>query len=346
MATNVFPVAVTSSSSVSAKAATIAGSGQYYKLSEKFVASVWTITCVNTTIARVVFFDAAGSSVGGAATSAGAISINLASDAAYALVTIDTGSNVVVTFTQTALPLISSSISFSGTLDTITSSGTYTPASGAGPAYVLCFGAGGGGGGSGNAASGGGGGGAGGLWAGFHTLPSSLSVTIGAFGNGGGPSGQEATAGNAGGTSVFGNIQATGGNGGGPGSGGTGGTTGIGSTTGGGSSINDLGTNIALASGGNGVTNAGTATPGIALVSPVQSVKSGSTGGGGAGSGAGSPSSGAGSGIGTGGNGVGSGGAGNAATGFAAGGGGGSGGASSGGRGSAGVIYVFRDLVI
>ena len=344
MASNVFPQATTSS--VSARAATIVSPSTYYRLSQTFSASVWSITCVSSTIANITFYNAAGSAITNAITSSGSISVNLASDAAYAIIHINTGSNVVVTFTQTALPLVSNTVSFSGTLDTITSSGTYTPESGAGPAYVLCFGAGGGGGGSGYAASGGGGGGAGGLWAGYYTLPSSLSVTIGAFGNGGGPAGGPANAGNAGGTSVFGNIQATGGRGGGPGSGGTGGLTGVGSGTGAGTNLNDFGTNVAIVSGGNGVTNAGTANAGTALLSPIQSIKSGSTGGGGAGAGSGTASNGAGSGIGTGGNSPGSGASGNAASGRAAGGGGGSGGDSYGGAGTSGVIYVFRNLVV
>jgi hypothetical protein len=344
MANTVFPIA--STSSLNAKAATIASPNTYVKLAQTFSASVWSITCPSSTNASVTFYDSEGSIITRATTSSGSISVNLASDAAYAIVYTNTGSNVVVTFTQTALPLVSNSASFSGTLDTITSSGTYTPASGAGPAYVLCFGGGGGGGGSGYAASGGGGGGAGGLWAGFYTLPSSVSATIGSFGNGGGPAGGAANAGNAGGTSVFGNVQATGGRAGIGGSAGAGGLTGVGSGTGAGSNLNDFGTNTAITSGGNGVTNAGTANAGAVLSSPVQSVKSGSTGGGGAGAGSGTASNGAGSGIGAGGNSPGSGASGNAATGFAAGGGGGSGGDSNGGRGSAGVIYVFRELVV
>jgi hypothetical protein len=344
MAHSIFPVA--STSSLNARAATIASPSTYYRLSQTFSASVWSITCVNTTIANITFYNAAGSAITNAITSSGSVSVNLASDAAYAIIFINTGSNVVVTFTQTALPLVSSSVSFSGTLDTITNSGTYTPAS-TGAAYVLCFGAGGGGGGSGYAASGGGGGGAGGLWAGFYTLPANVSASIGAAGNGGtNAAGGNANAGNAGGTSIFGNIQATGGRGGGGGSAGAGGVTGIGSGTGAGSNLNDFGTNTGIASGGNGVTNAGTANAGAVLSSPIQSIKSGSTGGGGAGAGSGTASNGAGSGIGTGGNSPGSGASGNAATGRAAGGGGGSGGDSSGGAGTAGVIYVFRNLVV
>ena len=345
MAITVFPQA--SSSSVNARAVTIASPNTYYRISQTFTASIWSITCVNSTVAQITFYNSSGSAITSATTVSGSISVNLASDASYAYIYTNTGSNIVITFTQTALPLASNTLSFSGTLDTISTSGTYTPASGAGPAYVLCFGGGGGGGGSGYAASGGGGGGAGGLWAGFYTLPSSVSATIGSFGNGGtNAAGGAANAGNAGGTSIFGNIQATGGNGGIGGSAGAGGTTGIGSGTGAGSNINDLGTKSAQVSGGNGVTNAGTANTGTALSSPIQSIKSGSTGGGGAGAGSGTASNGAGSGIGTGGNSPGSGASGNAATGFAAGGGGGSGGDSSGGRGSAGVIYVMRGLTV
>lgn len=344
MSLSVFPISSTSSSSVNATGVIISSPVTLYKLTKTFQVGVYTITCVSSTVASVTFNDSNGVPITTAKTVNGTISVNLATQAETCWITTDTGSNVVITFTLTAAFVSAGTISFSGVLDTITTTSTYTPAT-TGSSFILVFGAGGGGGGSGGSASGGGGGGAGGLWAGFYTLSANQSVTIGAGGNGG-TGATNANAGNAGGTTIFGNVQATGGNGGGGGSAGAGGTTGIGSGTGSGSNINILGTNSALYSGANGTTNAGSASTPAVLNSPRTDVKTGSTGGGGGGAGSGAATAGVGSGIGTGGNGsTNNTNTGGSASGRAAG-GGGAGGVATGGSGSAGVVYVMRSLVI
>ena len=119
---------------------------------------------------------------------------------AYYTVGATSNANLILTFS--AAPVSSTS----GTLDTITTSGTYNQT---GPAYVVADGGGGNGGnanGNYNGASSGGGG-AGGITASFYQLTGSTSVTIGGAG---------------GGTTTFGNLSAAGGNNGGNGEGGGG----------------------------------------------------------------------------------------------------------------------------
>jgi hypothetical protein len=310
MASNVFPVAVASSSSGSAgSATTLTTAYTQYNMVRSLTAGIYTVTVSPPqAIVNIAYYDSS-SVITRAVTSSGTVTVNLASDATGALLYSDTNSSVLL-MTKTGYNIVSSSIS--GTLDTITSTSTYNQT---GRLYVLAVGGGAGGGGA-NIVSGpagwssgrGGSGGAATTYVGVFNAPT--SITIGAAGNGNAYQGSGT--GNSGGTTSFGNVLSA--------AGGVGG----GNTGGNGQYYDPYNSGFASSSAGSVVIN------------PALSVKTGSNGGGGGGSEGGGGSSGAGSGIGTGGNG-----GPGAASGYGAGGGGGARGAG-GGVGTAGVVYVLR----
>lgn len=318
-------------SSVNGKAYQVPLANTKYKLSDTFSSGIYTITCPSGVIATVTFDS--GTSITTAVTVSSTIVVNLANEASSVYVSVDTGTDNVVTINQTASSLPGTTIS--GTLDTITSTNTYNQT---GKLYVLAVGGGQGGGwaGWGDDKISGTGGAYGKMSAGIFYTNSSTAITIGSGGTvkadkNVGPNRH----GNPGGTTTFGNLL---------------------SAVGG-------GTNDNVGGGGQSNTNG---NPGSAQSSIALDITNGSNGGGGSGgSGYGNYSSpptangasGAGSGIGTGGNGGNSGNgnqtanAGNAATGYGAGGGGGGnsgnggqgdGRVKEGGIGSPGVVYVLR----
>jgi hypothetical protein len=311
MAISIFPVASASSNTL-AYTTTLTLNNTTYKAVQPLSSGVYTVTVSPTSaIARVDFFNATSSGTS-VTTSSGSIVANLGTDVTYYNLSTNTA-GAIVTVTRTAASI--SGTSLSGTLDTITTTGTYNQT---GTLYVLAIG--GGGGGSGNNRDGGGGGGgapAAGVY--FGPVNTSTSVTIGTAGNSG-----SSVDGNAGGTTTFGNIVSSAGANGG--SGGGGGTPG----------------------GGSG--SPGGYTPGNAGINQFffanQSIKSGSNGGGGGGASyhQHSAGSGGGSGIGSGGNGGGYTSRGNDANGYGAGGGGAGGGSNLGGAGSPGVVYVLYNF--
>jgi len=214
MASAVFPAPVTSSINASSITATAANT--LYEGRVTLTPAIYTITCVNTTIATIEFYSSADTYISNAVTVSGTVTINLASAADRVRLWTDTGSNVVVTITKVASALTDV---FSGTLDTITSSGTYTGTSTSGFGYALVVGGGGAGinhtsGGN----QGGGGGGSGGVGGKVVALTGSMAVTVGTGGTGGNGGG------GAGLASVFAGITANGGAGGSGTTGGTGGT--------------------------------------------------------------------------------------------------------------------------
>lgn len=209
MAIEIFPVPVTSSINASSITATTANT--IYAAPVSLDAAIYTVTCTSSTIATVEFYSGVGTYITNAITVSGTVTINLASAADRIRLWTDTGSNIVVTVTKTASALTNN---FSGTLDTITSSGTYTGTSTSGFGYVMAVG--GGGGGAGNRApngAGGGGGGGAGVAAKLLALTGSMAVTIGA----GGTAGTSATNGNPGGNggaTTISTLTANGGSGG------------------------------------------------------------------------------------------------------------------------------------
>ena len=319
-------------SSVNGEAYQVPLANTKYKLTNSFGSGVYTVTCPTGKIATVTFDS--GTSVTTAVTVNQTITFNLASDAASVYLSVDTGTDTVVSINQTATSLSGTTIS--GTLDTITSSGTYNQT---GKLFVLAVGGGQGGGWAGwngqNNQSGTGGA-YGKMSTGIFYTNTATTVTIGAAGNAKVDRYTGNRQGNSGGASSFGSLL---------------------SAAGGGTNDNTGGGN--QANGSNGV--AGSAQSSISL-----DITNGTNGGGGSGGSAfgnyTSPSTatggaGAGSGIGTGGSGGNSGNgnqtanAGADATGYGAGGGGGAcsgnggegdGRVTTGGAGTPGVIYVLR----
>jgi hypothetical protein len=321
MATTVFPVAVASSSgSVSAYTIPAAAASTLYSSAFAVAKGVYTITTSPSNSVAVIDFWSGNTYIGTTRTVSGTVTYNLGTAADLIYVTVNTA-DTNVTLTLVANAAIVSGVS--GTLDTLTTSQTYTQT---GKAYVVVVGGGGGGMGNqfGNFGSGCGGGG-GGLLASPVTLSGSTSVVIGARGNagtGGNPTPNVAA--NAGGATTFGTLTANGGSGGNYASGNQ--STG----TSGGTPSGYITDTSATATGSQNIGGQNS--------NPANFVVSGNNGGGGGYGGAGR-----GNGIGTGG-----GGAGSAGTGYGAGGGGvgsNSNAATTGGVGTAGVVYVLRGLV-
>ena len=312
MATTVFPVQATTGSTDTTVGLNAAANNTLYLVERSFSPGIYTITCSSSVIAYVSFRSNISTEIIATQTVSGSVSVNLASTASFLQYYVVGGTNQAVTVTRVGASV---SNTYSGTLDTLTTSQTYTATSTSGYGYAVVVG-GGGGGGVGNhncCPHSAGGGGSGGVTGGLVQLTGNIAVTIGSFGVG--STCCSDGAGNGGATS-FGNLTANGGAksiyqsnaaaaGGSPG-GGAGG------------SANDSGSG-----------NSGSAS----VASPFPFVVTGTTGGGSGGNGGG----GAGSGIGTGGNA----GGGNA-NGYGAGGGRTNNSWATGGNGSAGIVYVVR----
>ena len=302
-------------SSVNGQAYKVPAKGTKHKLTGTFKSGVYTISCTTSTIATVTF--QVGSVFTNAATSSGTVTFNLASDADAVYVSINTGTDIVVSITKTAESIPGAALS--GTLDTITSTGTYSTT---GSLYVVCIG-GGAGGGQGQSSNSypGGGGGSGGIDSGFVYTTSSTAVTVGAVAAG------NAEPQNTGGTTSFGAFfSATGGqsgrNGDYAGAGGTGGSP--------------NGSNGTSGNENGGDTGASTNSQ-IVIGTETQNV-SGGTGGAKSSGNSGTPG-------GNGGKGATASVAATAATGYGSGGGGGSSPDNrNGSAGTAGVIYVLRNF--
>jgi len=331
MAISSFPVGGGSASvsvpSITGSSVIATTANTYYVSNTAFAVGVYSITCTSSATATVDFYNGA-SLITSVSTTSGIVIVNLATAATKIeyKTAIANASNTYIYINQTSDSLVSTT--FSGTLDTITSSTTYATTSANGYAYVVAVGGGGGGGAAGgyfgNSNQPGGGGGSGGVASGYVALTGSVTVNIGAFGT---SANNRGTAGNAGGATSFGNLTANGGGGGGA----------------------DQYTSPAGGGGGGsprGGVGGGYYAPGTAR--PIYGfVKNGTTGGGAAFNGH-SPG---GSGIGTGGTGGTSAnvntGRGNAGTGYGSGGGAGWSGSTSGqygygGNGAPGVVYVLR----
>ena len=311
MATTVFPVAAASSTDTTV-GLSAAANNTLYIVERSFSPGIYTITCSSSVIAYVSFRSSLDTEIVATQTVSGSVSVNLASTASVLQYYVVGGTSQAVTVTRVGASV---SNTYSGTLDTLTTSQTYTASSTSGKAYVVVVGGGGGGGGGNHncCPHAAGGGGSGGVTGGLVTLTGNIAVTIGSFGVGSGCCSDGA--GNGGATS-FGNLTANGGaksiyqsNAAAPG-----GTPGGGS----GGSAND-------AYSGNG----GSASS----ASPFPFVVTGTTGGG---SGGGGGGGGGDSGIGRGGN------QGGNANGYGGGGGRNNSSWASGGQGSPGVVYVVR----
>jgi len=221
MASLIYPQPLESSgSTVNTTYWTIPVTRTQYKSNVVLSPGIYQITTYPTsTIAYVEFYDTNDLNTLSTQTASGTVSVNIADTTAYMIIYTNGSDNTLVGITLTGLsgsyfPTIS------GTLDTITSSGTYNQT---GMLYVLVVGGGGGGGGAGGGAYGFLGGGSGGISGKLIKTTTATTVTVGSAGTANGNGG-----GNSGGATSFGNyLTANGGvygSGGSPGGGNSGGS--------------------------------------------------------------------------------------------------------------------------
>ena len=288
-----------------------------YDASLVMVTGIYVVSCASGVVANVDFYDANNVYITTATTVSGTITLNIASAVATIKFWTTSGTN-----TQIEILKQGSSIApVSGTLTTVTASGTPGIA---GDAYVLLVGGGGGGGGTLINGGAGGGGGSGGITGGRKLLLGTETLTIGVGGNGGAAAGSGT--GVAGTATTFAGFTANGGNGGGN----DGGVGGVGGTPGGANGGNAGGT-LSGVTGSTG-TNANTI---------FSFFTQGAVGGGGGGGQSGAGGAG-GSGSFIGGAGTTPGGNGNNASGYGGGGGGaGYNASATGGKGGNGVLYII-----
>lgn len=286
---------------------TVPSATTLYSANVMLAPGTYTVTSSNTSSNSYVHFNGPSGYLGTAMTVAGTASITLSGAVSKVGVHTTGGTNVVVSVgtnpTTASLTAVTG-----GTLDTITSSGTYNSTTGW--AFVVAVGgASGPGGGDATYNSYGGQGGFSGTINGAYMyLTGAYTATIGAKGN----SGPQFTAGNDGGSTVFNGLTAQGGRQTSP-------------------------TRGAVGGGGGG--NSWTANSGATLANPFTFAKTGTTGAGGGGTPGGS------SGGGDGGIGRGGGNNNGASTGYGAGGRGGNAGENfSGGVSTDGVIYVLKGI--
>jgi hypothetical protein len=203
---------VAAPSSINASSFNVPALRTQYRDFQNFNTGVYRVSVAPGTIATVDFYLGQDDHLVRAITdgTTGIRDVLLTTAADNVRVFTDSGTDIIVTIAQLATILTND---FTGSLDTITSSGTYTGTSTSGYGYALVIGGGGSGGcRTGNTAytDASSGGGAGGMAGKVVALTGSMSVTIGA----GGTSVSGNTAGNAGGNSVFAGITAPGGAGG------------------------------------------------------------------------------------------------------------------------------------
>ena len=148
------PVAATSTtrSPLLTAVSTVPNSSQPYKVTESLSGGVYTITCVSSTVAQLTFL-LSDNTLFKTQTSSGTVQITMSLPASAYYIKTNTGTNINVTVTQNSFSPVTSQIT-AGSLETLTTSGTYTST---GMRWVVLFGGGypGGGGGPGYPGSGG-----------------------------------------------------------------------------------------------------------------------------------------------------------------------------------------------
>lgn len=294
--------------------ATATSANTTYRTPADLSPGFYRVSCVSTSVATVWFYSRDGAAITKAVTVSGTVTVNLGTRIGSIVFVVNTGTNINIEVDRIGAPLAAG---VSGTVDTITSSGTYSQT---GEALVFLV-AGGTGGNAGfisaSTVGGGAGGGSGGVLFDQIYIGAPVSVTIGSGGAGGATQG---ATGGTGGTTSFGSLSVTNAAGVAGGAGSTIGTAGNGAST---TANAGYPVNSGITGGGGGGAGRGTSgavgTPGI--------------GGGATGA------------FGKGGDGGSSGVNGGAGTGYGAGGGGG--GSSNttfgvGGTGAPGVVYVLR----
>lgn len=212
MSINIFPVATTSTATSKFVTAPVSYTG--YKSAESFSPGVYTITTSPNSYQAYISFWSGGTKIVSATTISGTVTVNLSSSADTVYYYTTGGTDVVIGFSLTGTNLTRTAPS--GTVDTITTSGTYSQT---GLVYAIALG-GGASGGAGATYNSGyyattSGGSTGSIAEGWITLSSSTTVTIGAGGLGVGAA-TYSNPGSPGGTTSFGtHLIAVGGRGGG-----------------------------------------------------------------------------------------------------------------------------------
>ena len=187
MAQSVFPAPAAAPSSIGKTVVSATASQIAYQSNVSLIVGTYTITCVSSTIAYVTFFASNGSVIGSTNTTSGTVTYNLATEATKIHYYTNTGSDVVVSIQLTGIGLVTSAVS--GTLDTITTTGSYATT---GNLYVVAWGGGGAGSQSSSGANGAGGS-TGNIAEGLIVTTSATTVTLGAGGVGTNASGGSTT---------------------------------------------------------------------------------------------------------------------------------------------------------
>lgn len=202
MSLSVFPLPTAPTSPTTfGQVTTVPAAGQLYKFATTFGTGVYNITCNSSFVATVTFLNGT-SEILSTTTTSGAVTVTLTTAPTHAVISINTGTNLEVTFTQTKVLLPNGAPS--GTLHIITSTQLFT---GRGKAWVCLVGGGSGGnGGYPYQSEGGSGGASGRIVSGTVNLTQDVLVTIGAGGTGGTRNNNQANSGNAGGETTLGNL--------------------------------------------------------------------------------------------------------------------------------------------
>lgn len=202
MASSVYPIPSGGAATTTfGQQTTVPAAGNLYKFTLALGAGVYNIACISSTVATITFLNGS-SEITTVTTTSGAVTATLSTASTHAVVSINTGTNIDITFTQTKVLLPNGAPS--GTLYTITSTQTFT---GRGKAWVCLVGGGdGGNGGYPYQSSGGSGGASGYVHSGIITLTEDVLVTIGTAGTGGTRNNNQANNGNAGNHTTVGNL--------------------------------------------------------------------------------------------------------------------------------------------
>ena len=179
MALAQFPVASTVVTSLNTSYLTTTATSTGYWSTVSFDPATFAVSCSPATSVATLTFSNANGILGTTVTSGGTSTFNLSTAATVLTWSVTGNANTTITLTKngnalTALP--------SGSLETITTSGTYTYSSTSGLGYVTVVGGGGSGGFGQGSYSRTGGGGSGGIQTTIISLSSPLVITIGEIG--------------------------------------------------------------------------------------------------------------------------------------------------------------------
>ena len=138
MAITVYPVTSTAAgTNLTATVMSAATANTAYSGTVSLVPGVYTITCTSTVTTYMDFFNGSTpiTTSGSVYTTSGTVAINLATAPTKIVFWTTSGTNTTITLTETGTPVATTAVS--GTLDTLTTSGTYNQT---GSLYVIAVG--------------------------------------------------------------------------------------------------------------------------------------------------------------------------------------------------------------